>query len=40
MQPDDRERLLKQDVMLVATAGLSLVNGMHFSPWFDRSPSC
>ena len=35
MQPDDREQLLKQDVMLVATAGLSLVNGMHFSPWFD-----
>ena len=35
MQPDDREQLLKRDVMLVATAGLSLVNGMHFSPWFD-----
>ena len=35
MDQDDRERLLKQDVLLVATAGLSLVNGMHFSPWFD-----
>ena len=35
MQQDDREQLLKRDVMLVATAGLSLVNGMHFSPWFD-----
>ena len=35
MQPDEREQLLKRDVMLVATAALSLVNGMHFSPWFD-----
>lgn len=32
---DDRERILKRDVLMVATAGLSLVNGMHFSPWFD-----
>jgi hypothetical protein len=32
---DEREQVLKRDVLLVATAGLSLVNGMHFSPWFD-----
>lgn len=32
---DDREEILKRDVLLVATAGLSLVNGMHFSPYFD-----
>lgn len=31
----DREELLRRDVILVATAALSLVNGMHFSPWFD-----
>lgn len=31
----DRELLMKRDVTLVATAGLSLLNGMHFSPWFD-----
>lgn len=30
-----REQMMKRDVMLVATAGLSLVSGMHFSPWFD-----
>lgn len=32
---DEREVAMKRDVMMVATAGLSLVNGMHFSPWFD-----
>lgn len=32
---DEREKLLKRDVLLVATAGLSLLNGMHFSPLFD-----
>lgn len=32
---DDREELLKRDVLLVATAGASLLNGMHFSPYFD-----
>lgn len=32
---DNREEQMKRDVTLVATAGLSLVNGMHFSPWFD-----
>jgi len=31
----EREIALKRDVMMVATAGVSLVNGMHFSPWFD-----
>ena len=32
---DDRESILKRDVFLVATAGLALLNGMHFSPLFD-----
>lgn len=32
---DRREEQMKRDVSLVATAALSLVNGMHFSPWFD-----
>jgi hypothetical protein len=32
---DEREKLLKRDVLLVATAGLALLNGMHFSPLFD-----
>ena len=32
---DAREDVMKRDVMMVATAGLSLINGMHFSPWFD-----
>lgn len=32
---DEREGILKRDVLLVATAGLSLLNGMHFSPLFD-----
>jgi hypothetical protein len=32
---DNRETLLKRDVLLMATAGLSLLNGMHFSPLFD-----
>lgn len=31
----DRQSMMQRDVSLVATAGLSLVNGMHFSPWFD-----
>lgn len=33
--PDNRDELLRRDVLLVATAGVSLVNGMHFSPYFD-----
>lgn len=32
---ENREAAMKRDVMMVATAGLSLINGMHFSPWFD-----
>lgn len=32
---DEREGLLKRDVLMVATAGLALLNGMHFSPLFD-----
>src|SRR5262245_8602696 len=38
MQTDDldqREALLKRDGMLIGIAGLSLLNGMHFSPLFD-----
>jgi hypothetical protein len=30
-----RESMMQRDVLLVATAGLSLLNGMHFSPLFD-----
>ena len=30
-----RERLLKQDMMLVGILGLSVLHGMHFSPWLD-----
>lgn len=32
---DDRERLLRQDVLLAGILGISVLNGMHFSPWFD-----
>jgi hypothetical protein len=32
---DEREATMQRDVLLVATAGLSLLNGMHFSPLFD-----
>jgi hypothetical protein len=32
---EERTKLLQRDVLLVATAALSLVSGMHFSPWFD-----
>jgi len=28
-----RERILKQDVLVVGIVGLSVLNGMHFSPW-------
>ena len=34
-QADNREELLRQDVLLVATAAASLINGMQFSPYFD-----
>ncbi len=30
-----RQDTMQRDVLLVATAGLSLANGMHFSPLFD-----
>ncbi len=32
---DNREDLLKRDMLLVGTAAVSLLNGMHFSPYFD-----
>jgi hypothetical protein len=32
---DLREQALKQDGYLLGIAILSLVNGMHFSPWYD-----
>lgn len=32
---ENREQTMQRDVLLIATAALSLVNGMHFSPWFD-----
>ncbi len=31
----ERAEAMRRDVFLVAAAGLSLLNGMHFSPWFD-----
>lgn len=30
-----REKLMQRDVLLVAIAAVSLLNGMHFSPVFD-----
>lgn len=30
--PEERQRIMQQDVLLVATAGASLMNGMPFSP--------
>lgn len=30
--PEERQRMMQQDVLLVATAGASLMNGMPFSP--------
>lgn len=32
---DRREALLKQDGYLIGIATFSLINGMHFSPWFE-----
>jgi hypothetical protein len=32
---DNRERLLKNDMLLFGILGMSILNGMHFSPWFD-----
>ena len=31
----ERQDMLQRDVLLVVTAMLSLLNGMHFSPFFD-----
>jgi hypothetical protein len=35
MEMDDRESLLRQDGLLIGIAGLALLSGMHFSPYFD-----
>lgn len=32
---DRREAVMKSDGLLVGIAGLALLNGMHFSPFFD-----
>jgi hypothetical protein len=32
---DSREELMQRDVLLIATAGASLLNGAHFSPYFE-----
>lgn len=32
---DSREETLRQDGFLLGIALVSLLNGMHFSPWFD-----
>lgn len=32
---EDRTAIMQQDVLLVAIAGLSLLAGMHFSPYFE-----
>lgn len=32
---EDRDRLVRQDGLLVGIAGFSLLSGMHFSPYFD-----
>lgn len=31
----ERQDVMQRDVFLAVTAGLSLLNGMHFSPYFD-----
>jgi hypothetical protein len=31
----NRETLLKKDMLLFGILGISILNGMHFSPWFD-----
>lgn len=31
----NRETLLKRDMLIVGILGMSILNGMHFSPWFD-----
>ncbi len=32
---DERQTMMQRDVLLVAISGMSLLNGMHFSPYFD-----
>lgn len=32
---EHRTRTMQQDVLLLVTAGISLTNGMHFSPYFE-----
>lgn len=32
---EERDRLLRQDMLLAGILGISVLNGMHFSPWFD-----
>ena len=32
---DEREEILRGDGFMLGTLVLALVNGMHFSPWFD-----
>ncbi|HVL73775.1 MAG TPA: hypothetical protein VM434_18040 [Beijerinckiaceae bacterium] len=32
---DEREQTLRHDGLLVGIAGLALLSGMHFSPYFD-----
>jgi hypothetical protein len=32
---DEREDLLRRDGIFIAIAGMALLNGMHFSPYFD-----
>ena len=32
---DDREDILRRDGIIIGIAGTSLLNGMHFSAWFD-----
>jgi hypothetical protein len=35
IEPEDRADTMRRDVLLVATAAVSLLNGMHFSPFFE-----
>ncbi len=35
MEEQDRQNLMQRDVLLMVIAGLSLLNGMHISPYFD-----
>lgn len=34
-ESQDRQDLMQRDVLLMVTAGIALVNGMHSSPFFD-----